>query len=119
MAASNLAGSSTYSPSDPSSIYAGEAPIVTGRAPALATITKMMLCALTTTGVTPYVVATHSASQMVLAAEDTASGKACPYFQKGYFNPAVITWPASLNTLALQKAALMGSELMIERLLPV
>ena len=49
-------------------LLAGDAPVTTDAAPALADVTKYQLLALTATGVTPFVVATHTADQAVIAA---------------------------------------------------
>lgn len=117
--ATDLAGSSIYGAVNPTLVFAGEAPIVTGRAPAIATITKYQLIAIVATGVTPYVDGTHSAAVAAIAAQDAASGAACPYFKEGYFNEAVIGWPAGFGTTALRKQKLAGSGIHIEKILPV
>lgn len=115
----DLAGSYTYTPPSPNFLFAGEAPVVTGELPALATITKYQLIAVTTTGVTPYVDGTHTANQAAIAAQPASSGDGCPYFMDGYFNEAAIGWPSGFGTTLLRKAKLAGSGIRINALLPV
>ena len=98
--------------------FAGEAPIVTDSAPALANVAYLQLCALTTTGITPFVTATHTAAQAVIAAANATTGEGAPYYDAGKFNHEAITWPASLNTLALRKAYLNGTMIKVGHLLP-
>lgn len=106
MSVNQLAGSSVYGPQTTDQLYAGDMPVITDAAVALADIDQFELCALTTTGVTPYVVGTHTVEQAVIAAEAAASGKQCPIFKGGYFNHEMIIWPSgtSLDTYAERKA---------------
>lgn len=115
----DLAGSSVYGPINSDMLFAGEAPIVTGRGVALATITKYQLIAITATGLTPFVDGTHTAAQAAIAAQPAATGNGTPYFKEGYFNEAVIGWPAGFGTTLLRKQKLAGSGIHIDRLLPV
>lgn len=95
----------------PAQLFAGEAPIITDSAPALAAIRKWELCALTATGVTPYVSGTHTPAVAVISAVAVAIGKQCPYYDAGKFNFEAVIFPAALDTLPKIKAALHGSML--------
>lgn len=94
----------------------GDGPIMTDSAPALADIDQYELCVLTDTGVTPYVVATHTADalrKMVIAQVAVLSGKQCPFYTAGKFNHNLVVWPASVDTYAERKALLLGTMLAI------
>lgn len=96
----------------PFQLFAGEAEVITDSAPALAAVTKYQVLALTNTGVTPFVAGTHTGQQAVISAVDQATvGGTVPYYQSGRFIAAALIWPATINTLALQKALLIGSGL--------
>jgi hypothetical protein len=97
--------------------FAGEAPIVTDSAPALAAVAYLQVCALTPTGITPYVDATHSRDQLVVAAVAAAIGEGCPFYAAGKFNHAALTWPAEYDTLAKRKALCVGSMIHVAGLL--
>lgn len=94
-----------------SQLWAGEAPIITDSAPALVPITQWQLCALTNTGITPFVAGTHVGQQAVISVIGVAAGAQCPYWNAGKFIADAVTWPATINTLPLQKALLIGSML--------
>lgn len=115
----DLAGSDTYTPPTLTPLYGGEAPIVTGREPALATITKYQLIAVTATGVTPYIDGTHTFNQAAIAAQPASTGDGTPYFMEGYFNEAAIGWPTGFGTTLLRKQKLSGSGIHLEKILPV
>jgi hypothetical protein len=102
-------------------LFAGEAPIVTDSAPALAAIQKWQLCELTPTGVKAFVStgtpATDStANSAVIAAVGVSIGQQCPYYHAGKFNHEAMVWPAALDTLAKRKVALHGSMILIGHL---
>lgn len=115
-----LAGSSVYGPNNPVQLFAGEADVITDAAPALADIAQFEICALTTTGVTPFLVGTHTVDQVVIAAVAAASGKQCPYYSGGYFNHAVLIWPAgaTLDTYVERKAWLVNRTIKIGHITP-
>lgn len=103
-------------------LFAGEAPIITDSAPALADITKWQLCALLPTGIRPFVHTGTPATDddprtAVIAAIGVVSGKQCGYYDAGKFNHAVVTWPAALDTLPKRKAAMHGSMLQFGHLI--
>lgn len=87
-------------------LLAGDAPVTTDAAPALADIAKYQLVAITATGVTPYVFATHTADKAFIAAQAATTGEQAPYFKTGCFNHAIVGWPAGtdLDTYAERKA---------------
>jgi len=87
-------------------LLAGDTPVKTDAAPALAAITKYQLIAITNTGVTPFVAGTHTADQAFIAAQAASTGQQCPYFRTGCFNHAIIGWPAgtALDTYEERKA---------------
>lgn len=95
----------------PLQLWAGEAPIIDESSNALAAITQYQLIAVTDTGVTPYVVATHVPAQAAIAQIGGAIGARIPYWNAGKFNHSTVIWPASLTTLAQRKAFLNGTML--------
>ncbi len=97
-------------------LFIGDSPIITDSAPALADIAQWQVCVLLNTGVTPYVVADHSASipdKLVVAQVGVASGKQCPYYSAAKLNHNMLVWPAGVNTYALRKALVAGSMISI------
>ena len=98
-------------------LFIGAAQICADSAPSLvASIKKYELVALTPTGITTFVVGTHSADQAVIASQPiTKIGQACPYWNEGHFNDAAIAWPvnAALDSLAKRKAFLNGTNLKV------
>lgn len=113
-----IAGTDTQSRNAPGQPFIGEAPIVSDSAPALAAIVKYQACALTPTGITPYVDATHKREQLVIAAHAAGNGAQCGFYSAGKFNHAVITWPAEYDTYAKRKALCIGSMIHVGHLLP-
>lgn len=107
-----LAGDRDASVANVPGLFTGDTPIVTDSAPALAAIAQWEVCVLTTTGVTPYVVADHAAlvpDKLVVAQVGVAIGKQCPYYLRGHLNHTKLIWPAGVNTYALRKALVAGS----------
>jgi hypothetical protein len=98
--------------------FAGEAPIITDSAPALAGIAYLQACALTPTGITPYVDATHNKSQLVIAAATTTIGQRTPYYDAGKFNHEAVTWPAEYNTWQKRQAFVSGTMIKVGHLKP-
>lgn len=89
----------------------GQDDISTDSAPALANILKYQLIVITDTGVTPYVVATHTGDalrKLAIAQLAVASGQRAMYYTAGKFNHNMVVWPAGVNTFALRKS-LMGN----------
>ena len=111
MPINDLAGAATYGPLNPQQLFAGEGPVITDSAPALGTMAKYSLGALTATGVTPFLVGTHTAEQAVLVMQPTANGSTCQYAHTGIFNDAVVTWPAgaAIDSYAKRRAFFTGS----------
>lgn len=107
----------------PTQLFAGEAPIITDSAPVItAPVAKWELCALTPTGIRPFVFTNTPATDddprlAVLSAIDGAVGKQVPYYDAGKFNYAVCKFPAALDTLPKIKAALQGSMLKFAHLI--
>lgn len=120
MAVNDLAAGSLVGTWAPEQLLAGEAPVTTDAAPALAAITKYQLIAVTATGVTPFVSGTHTADQAFIAAQPVSYGKQCPYFKSGCFNHEIVVWPAgtALDTYAERKAFFGNSPLTVGKLLP-
>lgn len=117
MAVNDLAGSDLPATYTPEFLFAGDAPVVTNSAPSLvASIAKYEVAALTDTGVTTFVVGTHTAVQGVIVAQPiSAIGQAVPYFSGGFFNHAALVWPAgaTLDTLAERKKFFQGTAIHI------
>jgi hypothetical protein len=120
MAVNDLAGFELVGTYTPELIFAGDEPPKTDAAPSLvASIAKYQVVALVATGVTTFVVGTHTAAQAVIAAQPvTAIGQACPYFNAGKFNHAALVWPAdaSIDTYAERKAFFAGTTIKIGRI---
>lgn len=97
-------------------LFAGDAPIVTDSAPALAALAQFQVCVLLPTGATPYVAATHGAAvpdKLCVAMVATASGAQATLWVAGYFNHEKLVWPAGVNTLALRKELVKGSGIFV------
>ena len=118
MAVNDIASADIVGTYTPEQLLAGDTPVKSDAAVALADCTKYQLLALTTTGVTPFVVGTHTADQAVIAAQTAATGKQCPYFKAGCFNHAIIGWPAgtALDTYAERKAFFGNRPLTVGRI---
>ncbi len=116
-----IAGQDSQSASAPTQPFAGEAPIITDSAAALAAIVQYEACALTPTGITPYVDATHTKDQLVIAGNAAAAagaGYRVGYYTSGKFNHEVVTWPAEYDTWLKRKAFVAGTNINIGHLLP-
>lgn len=99
----------------------GQDEIVTDSSVALADIDQYEVCVLTDTGVTPYVVATHTGDalrKLVVAQHAVASGGRINYYTKGKFNHNMMIWPATVNTYALRKSLVQGTMLQIGHVKP-
>lgn len=107
------AGGVEHGPYTPEQLFAGDSPIVTGNAPALAAVTKYQVLKLTATGVTGDLTGVTTGDKCVIAAQGAASGANVPYFQAGFFNHAVLTWPATLDTLAKRKEFFTGTPIQV------
>lgn len=97
-------------------IFIGDAPIVTDSAPALAAIQQWQLCVLLATGITPYVPATHTTAapdKLVVSQVAAAIGQQCPYYVAAALNHNLMVWPATLDTYAKRKEAVLGSMIVI------
>lgn len=126
MAINDLAaGGVEHGPYTPEQLFAGDAPIVTGNAPALADLDKYQVVVLTNTGLsetfdqvgsgalgTNPVLPTQGIN-CVITAQAALNGQNCPYFSAGYFNHAKLSWPAHLDTLAKRKAFFDGTPIKI------
>lgn len=120
MPVSDIASGALVGTQTTSDLFAGHAPVVTGFAPSLvASIVKYQVVALTATGITTFVSGTHTAAQAVIAAQPvSAIGQAVPYFSGGYFNHAVLTWPAALDTYEKRKHFMSGTPIFIGKVAP-
>lgn len=127
MAISDLAaGGVEHGPYTPEQLYAGDAPIVSGHAAAAVDIDKYEVCVLTAAGLTnvfdfdgsgtigtPGVVLPAQGSNCVIAAQAALTGGNCPYFSSGFFNHAMLVWPAALDTLAKRQAFFAGTPIQV------
>lgn len=118
MAINDLAaGGVEHGPYVPEQLFAGEAPIVTGAAVALADLDKYQVVLLTPTGLsetwdwdgsgsigTPGVVLPPLGVNAVITAQAGLNGESVPYFSSGVFNHEALSWPAALDTFAKRKA---------------
>lgn len=55
-----------------------------------------------------------TATALYIAAQAGVTGRTCPYFTAGQFNPAALVWDASLTTLAQRQAAFAGTPVIIK-----
>ena len=100
----------------PVHLFTGDAEVLGDSAVALANIAQYQICVLLTTGVTPYVPATHTEgapNKLVIAQVAVSAGQRAPYWTHGDFNHNLLGWPAALSTFALRKEAVLGSGLRI------
>ena len=98
-------------------LFAGDAPIVTGESVALNTITKYQVVVLSATGVSSDLTSVTIGDKCVIAAQAATVGKAVPYYSAGFFNHAVLGWPAAQDSLAKRKLFFMGTPIAIGDLL--
>lgn len=119
MAVNDIASGDLVGTWAPEQLLAGEFPLRTDAAPALANITKYQLIAITNTGVTPFVSGTHTADQAFIAAQAVSTGQQCPYFTSGCFNHEIVGWPAgtALDTYVERKAFFGNRPLSVGKLL--
>lgn len=119
-------GGTIHGPFTPSHLFAGDAPITTGNAPALTAVDKYQVVVLTATGLsetfdfdgsgaigTAGVALPTQGINCVITAQAAGAGDNCPYFSGGYFNHAALSWPAELDTFAKRKAFFAGSNIQI------
>lgn len=122
MAVNDLASGGLAGTWTPQQLFAGDAPIVTDAALSLvASISKYQVVALTDTGITTFVVGTHTAAQAVIAAQPvTAIGQQVPYFSAGFFNHAALVWPTgtALDTFEERKKFFQGTDIHIGHITP-
>ncbi len=113
-----LAGQDQQTASAPTQPFAGEAQIITNTTVSLAAITQYQVCALTDTGITPYVDAEHTKDQIVIAGNAaSAAAKVVGYYQSGNFNHAALSWPAEYDTEIKRKALVIGTGISLGHLL--
>lgn len=116
MAVNDLAsGGTVHGPQTVEQLFAGDAPIVTGKGTSAAAITKYQVVKLTTTGtLDPDLSAVTNGEKCVIAAQAAGgAGVAVPFYSAGYFNHAVLGWPGALSTLALRKEFFAGTSIHI------
>lgn len=120
MAFPTLAGDRSVAVNAAEQLFVGDAQIVTDSAVALADIAQWQVCVLLTTGVTPYVPATHTTAapnKLVVSQVACLSGQNAQYYTAGKFNHALLGWPAALSTFALRKEAVQGSMIQVGHLI--
>ena len=104
----------------PTHIFCGEGEISSSAAPALAALTQYQVCALTATGVTPFISGTHTKDQMVIATQDVASGAQAPIWTRARtINHAILIWPSgtALDTFAERLAFVQGTAFAIGKMI--
>jgi hypothetical protein len=107
----------------PEELLAGDAPVVTDYAPVttdgVTSYAKFEVIALKAdgsigkydpAGVAPLNVAVGILTQPIKVSQTLASA---PYFAAGYFNHAILTWPAAQSTLVLRKAVFVRTPIFI------
>lgn len=101
-------------------LFAGEAPIITDSAPALADIEQYEVVILTETGVRkidlegsegPPAIPADDGLKVVIAAQAAKTGQQCPYYTAGKFNHEALIWPEDLDTLEKRKVFVQGTML--------
>jgi hypothetical protein len=102
--------------------FVGEGEISTSAAPSLdASIAQFTVCALTPTGVTRFVVGTHTKDQMVIAMQPiTAIGQQVPIATGGKtINHESLVWPTglTLDTFAERLAFTNGTQFQIGKII--
>lgn len=99
MAVNDLAGVSTYGPTVPQQLLAGDMEVKTASSTAGANLGKYSIGARTSAGVVLFVSGTHTAAQAVLVMQDCTNGGTCQYAYQGIFNDdllAAVTGNATL-----------------------
>lgn len=108
------AGGVVHGPQTVEQLFAGEAPIVTGKSVAVAaTIAKYQVCVLTATGLITDFTGVTTGDKCVIAAQAATAGQAVPYYEAGYFNHAMLTWPVAQDTLAKRKLFFTGTKISV------
>lgn len=107
------AGGVVHGPQTVEQLFAGEAPIVTGKSVALNTIAKYQVVVLSATGVSSDLTSVTVGDKCVVAAQAATVGQAVPYYSAGFFNHAVLGWPAAQDTLAKRKLFFMGTPISV------
>lgn len=124
MSINDLAGGGLVGSYTPELLYAGEAPIVTDAAPAVADeILKYEVLVLTEAGLTRITTTpgdnddpdtiNETGAQCVIAAQPASAGDQVPYFAAGKFNHAVLVWPDDLDTYEKRKVFFHGTDIHI------
>jgi hypothetical protein len=128
MAINDLAaGGVEHDPYVPEQLLAGEAKLVTGWAPTLQDVVKYEVVVLTPTGLSDVfdfdgagdgdsegaITLPTQGINCVITAQAATTGQNCPYFSSGFFNHALLTWPAALDTLAKRKAFFASTPIQI------
>lgn len=111
------AGGTVVGTYTPEQLFVGEAPIISGQAPALGTISKYQVCVLTATGLSTDFTSVTTGDKCVIAAQAATVGEGVPYYSGGYFNHAALTWPAAQDTLAKRKLFFMGTAISVGSLI--
>lgn len=112
----DLAGGDLVGTYEPSQLYAGEAPIVTDAAVAVADdILKYEVLVLDVTGLRRPTIGGggDTGAKCVIAAQPAKAGQQVPYFAAGKFNHEVLVWPAELDTYAKRKEFFQGTDIHI------
>lgn len=111
----DLAGVATYTSAAPEQLLAGDTPLKTDAAPALAALTKYQLCAVRPTGIAVWVFGTDTAQNACIAMQPVASGAQCQYCYEGVINDDLIlaysgygTPNAAIDTYAERRAYFTG-----------
>lgn len=99
MAVNDLAGVSTYGPTVPQQLLAGDMEVKTASSTAGATMGKYTIGARTAAGVVLFVSGTHTAGQAVLVMQDCTNGGTCQYAYQGIFNDDLLAAVSGNATL--------------------
>ena len=108
------AGGVVHGPQTVEQLFAGDAPIITGKSVAVsAPIAKYQVCVLTATGLSTDFTGITTGDKCVIAAQAATTGQAVPYYSGGFFNHSMLTWPAAQDTLAKRRVFFMGTPISV------
>lgn len=114
-----LAGDRIVGDYAPFQLFAGEAEVVTDKAPVAEAVLQYQVISLDTDGaIVPYTAAEGQVA-IGIACNPASAGTSVAYYVGGFFNHLALEWPAGVTTLAARKAVFARTPIRIGHLPPV